>query len=646
MVAREYFEGQIYERISQMTCHVARFMGLQQWNRRWSDQPAMDAERINLFWTLFVNDKQRAFLTGQPCDLYLFDSDLRLQKPVAENSPQYFQLAHVHLMSLWEEVYLSLYSLRAARKGVAHRQEQVIKMSALLGNWSFQYKELLNKPSSEDTPLTANLRLELLYAYNISQILVHRCHPQDSSRHQVLTSSRAALTIIRDVHQSDFTLGGTYLLCRLIRRYPALAFHELQYHFLRTLDPATLDPHLLLGMRDALTALRHTGFPRAYYTRFHIGVEWSLALTTKLRHAVLQLPPSLTASAASSRPNSGPTTPKSKPASAVATHGSNTPARKRSVASSRAASTQRPSISTGSGTHAPGPRGKRKSTASSRATTAGNSPVATTLASPAGSAMEDVHWYPPASAHSLPTAQGFPPPGAIAPHSRHPSHSNIGATLSPSQTHAAGPFAASHPPSHDAPPPPPPPRPVPAAPYTRNPPLFAEPTALPALSHSPPDPPSDASSLRTEAAGALLVGGSGPGAGPAGAAGGDAAVSAAFGASTLMACTAQDASTLWADLCGDLGTGVAVGAGGPSSGGGGGGGGGVSGGGDAGGSNKRRASDASGEGAAPGKDAAAALDAEFLDGFVPYGNGWGGPDPWDVAAGGDEILMEGLVAMN
>ena len=611
-MAREYFEGQIYERISQMTCHVARFMGLQQWNRRWSDQPAMDAERINLFWTLFVNDKQRAFLTGQPCDLYLFDSDLRLQKPVAENSPQYFQLAHVHLMSLWEEVYLSLYSLRAARKGVVHRQEQVIKMNALLGNWNFQYKDLLNKPSSEDTPLIANLRLELRYAFNISQILVHRCHPQESSRHQVLTSSRAALTIIRDVHQSDFTPGGTYLLCRLIRRYPALAFHELQYHFLRTLDPAALDPHLLLGMRDALTALRHTGFPRAYYTRFHIGVEWSLALTTKLRHAVLQLPPSLTASAASSRPNSGPTTPKSKPTSAITTHGSNTPARKRSATSSRAPSTQRPSISTTG--NATGPRAKRKSTASSRATTAGNSPIASTLASPV-SAMEDVHWYPPPSANGIPAANGFPPPGAI--NSRHASHSNIGVSLSPSQTHAAGPFGA--PSAHDTQP----------APYTRNPPLFAEPTALPALSHSPPDPPSDASSLRTEAAGGMLMGSGadGPGAGVNG-----GAVTAAFGASTLMACTAQDASTLWADLCGDLGTGVAVGAGGPGR--------------DASGSNKRRASDESGEPLAPpGKDAAA-LDAEFLDGFVPYGNGWGGPDPWDVAAGGDEILMEGIVAMN
>lgn len=197
-----------------MSCHIVRFMGLQQYHGLKTDLSSLQAERRNLFWMLYAMDKQRVYLTGQPCDLYLFDSDMQQLKCDGPTPIQKFFLAHVHMMSLWEEVYISLYSLRASRKGASYRQEQVMRLSSLLRNWGFQHKQALGNPTQIENSLEASLRRELRYCFHVGQILIHRCHEQESSRQQRVGNARAALHIIKSLYEDNHSISGVAVLGR------------------------------------------------------------------------------------------------------------------------------------------------------------------------------------------------------------------------------------------------------------------------------------------------------------------------------------------------------------------------------------------------------------------------------------------------
>lgn len=199
-----------------MACYVVKFMGLQQSHGLRSSTPDMDAERRNIFWALYAMDKQRVFMTGQPCDIYLFDSDIQLRHSGSEPAAQQYRLAYLHMMTLWEDIYLSLYSSRAARKGILHRHSQVLRLSNRFQNWATQHNQLLCKPVVEKASAMTNLRLELRYSFHVGHILIHRSHSQDSSKQQRINSARAALNIINELRAASPTLSSVAVLGRQV----------------------------------------------------------------------------------------------------------------------------------------------------------------------------------------------------------------------------------------------------------------------------------------------------------------------------------------------------------------------------------------------------------------------------------------------
>lgn len=212
MVAREYFEGQVFDRLCQMACQLIRLMGLQQSHSGPSD---LDTERKNIFWALYVMDKQRLYMNGRPCDLYLFDSDIQLPARDDASAVQSYNLAHIHMMTLWEEVYMSLYSSRALRKGDVQRQEQVCRLKGLICRWTAQHNDLINRPEGDDSSATTILRLELMYCFHVVQILMYRYRGQDdSSKQQWRNSAQAALKILSSLRLAVPSLGRAALLGR------------------------------------------------------------------------------------------------------------------------------------------------------------------------------------------------------------------------------------------------------------------------------------------------------------------------------------------------------------------------------------------------------------------------------------------------
>lgn len=195
---------------------------------RWEKMP----ERERLFWVVYTMDKQRAFLTGQPCDLYLFDSDIQLRS-CGERAPFPLRLnaAYVHMMTIWEQIFINLYSSRAVLAGAADRSRQVQQLWGSLNEWNIKYHALLSSPILEKMADLAPMQLELKYCFMVSQVLVHRCDRNARSQQRYRDPARSALKLIAQVagdHRS-ITLARCAVLARFVVR-SCPGFREVADH--------------------------------------------------------------------------------------------------------------------------------------------------------------------------------------------------------------------------------------------------------------------------------------------------------------------------------------------------------------------------------------------------------------------------------
>ena len=217
MVAREYWESHVFDLVCHLACHVAKSMGLQRRPANHADlSPEVHELRSQLFWLLYVMDKERAFMTGGPCDLYFFESDMQLHEEETGISMQHYATAHYHIMSLWEEVYVHLYSSRAMRTESSQRSQQVSRLHSLFRNWGFKYKALLKAHLGPEEFTKDCFQLELKYCFHVGQILIHHCGREEANKEQCLNSMYFALNLIQEVDRKRFSLAHFALLGRSV----------------------------------------------------------------------------------------------------------------------------------------------------------------------------------------------------------------------------------------------------------------------------------------------------------------------------------------------------------------------------------------------------------------------------------------------
>lgn len=216
MVAREYHESKTYDMVCHMACLVAKSIDIHQRNGLNRNATKIDQERGNLYWTLFVMDKQRTYISGRPFDIHFYDSDIEVISQETPSADRQCHSAHIHMMSIWEEIYIRLYSLRAFRKGPSYRQRQVAKLDCLTTEWCTRNSDLLAKHSPEEKLSIKNWLIELKYCFHLARILIHRCSDEKISKQIVLDNSRAALREIQCVFNSAHTEGSVALLSRSV----------------------------------------------------------------------------------------------------------------------------------------------------------------------------------------------------------------------------------------------------------------------------------------------------------------------------------------------------------------------------------------------------------------------------------------------
>ncbi|ROW15261.1 hypothetical protein VPNG_03027 [Cytospora leucostoma] len=322
-------------------CHVGRMLGLHlskaHESIHVSDESPTERERV--FRVLYGMDKQRAFLTGGPCDLYHFDSDLELwqsvdTKPDDVDSPRRKLIAAFDdMMMIWEEIYLKLYSARAIAAGASYASSQVAGLKDLLTKWHEHHPGILETtmfhPQSaedgngsgiqrsiggRDVDDLVSIQFELRYCYHVTQVLVLRYERSDDepAQMQMRHHTRTSLQLIVEMSNigdgtrptpSRVAKARLATLSRVLGSYPMIAFMDLVEFRLDEFIPSRTQPTKDLSRGDSLDAeadikllhavprlvqgLQHADRPSTYLNRLGLGLEWAARVLDETRKAWL-----------------------------------------------------------------------------------------------------------------------------------------------------------------------------------------------------------------------------------------------------------------------------------------------------------------------------------------------------------------------
>ncbi|KAK3332937.1 hypothetical protein B0T19DRAFT_439739 [Cercophora scortea] len=334
LAAQEFYGNVLFEKVLQTACRVSRLLGLHI-SKGHEGTSGDTKERERVFRVLYGMDKQRVFLTGDPCDLYHFDSDLELWKTrtdETESPNKRLISAFDDMMVVWEEIYLKLYSVRAIAAGPAYLSSQVSSLMQLLTKWNQHHPGVMDPslahPSfmdnmggpgtnhnlggyDADDVLTA--QFELRYCYHVTYVLILRSDQKKDERGQ-MQLRRHARTCLQLIVEMGNMLGDGNLpvpsriakarlaaLSRVLGTYPMVAIMELISYRLDECIPnrpasqhssqsvqgemqdIEADIDLLLTIPRFLQGLQHADRPNTYINRLRLGLGWAVQVLDETR---------------------------------------------------------------------------------------------------------------------------------------------------------------------------------------------------------------------------------------------------------------------------------------------------------------------------------------------------------------------------
>jgi hypothetical protein len=149
-------------------------MGLHRRGRHTNNDSSL-AERQNLFWSLFVIDKNLSLLTGKSARLPWYDCDVQLPQPGPSDLPQSYFVSRAKLAIIQEQVYSSLYSADAMRQTELAREQAIMRLSDKLQQWLHDHDRILSKKEfSVDEEPIQHVGLELLILCDMHVVMVCR----------------------------------------------------------------------------------------------------------------------------------------------------------------------------------------------------------------------------------------------------------------------------------------------------------------------------------------------------------------------------------------------------------------------------------------------------------------------------------------
>ena len=196
-----------------LACQTAKAIGLHQQSSSADIPDGPESERINLFWTLFILDKQLALKSGQSCHLHSFDCDVPL--PVSEavdDGPLHDQrVAAIGLAFVNESIYRDLYSAKSNRMPNAQRERKVDLLMQKLDDWASKHQNLWGDQSTRSAQKGSSGQ-ELHYAMLTSRIMITRRSQNSAYRAQQASYAHRSLEILKTMFEASTSIASNVAL--------------------------------------------------------------------------------------------------------------------------------------------------------------------------------------------------------------------------------------------------------------------------------------------------------------------------------------------------------------------------------------------------------------------------------------------------
>ncbi|KAH7303520.1 hypothetical protein B0I35DRAFT_446538 [Stachybotrys elegans] len=288
LVAQEFYSHATAQRICHAACRTCLTLGL---HRSGGPIGAENSEpgqsgisaRQRLFQILYSMDKQRVFMTGLPCDLHMFDSDFPM-----------FSDPFTRLTNIWEDIYLKLYTPRAAWASTETRAGLVYQLSGSLDDYYQKYVKSLPVSQGSNGEGLDPTKIELAYGFLVSQVLVLRCNRNDENGQAKMRElARKSLEVVVTVSTPPLTTQRLALLSNIIRNYPLVAFFDLaSYHISGIFETgevsidARADLALLRALCEQIPVPEHGKLAHVFSSCLKAGLHWALDILEVLVEAL------------------------------------------------------------------------------------------------------------------------------------------------------------------------------------------------------------------------------------------------------------------------------------------------------------------------------------------------------------------------
>ena len=184
---------------------MAKQMGLHEKGIIANDPQPEDIEKQNILWILYSIDKQRVFIRGPPCRIYLFEC--RIHLPHSKGNNQQLITTNLRLSCLVEDVYMDLYAPKSRRKDAKGFQKRASRLESRLRNLVRQSSNTL---ASAERGLHAEmtLGLQLRYAFYVTKLLILTKVTDERNQQLRLETARNALQIIQKLLDGSNIYNG------------------------------------------------------------------------------------------------------------------------------------------------------------------------------------------------------------------------------------------------------------------------------------------------------------------------------------------------------------------------------------------------------------------------------------------------------
>ncbi|TAQ91168.1 hypothetical protein B7494_g548 [Chlorociboria aeruginascens] len=288
LVAITHFSYATFEIVFSQACQLAKAIGLHQQGHARNDTSPAAIERRNLFWALFIVDKQSLFICNKSSHLPFFDCDAALPlAPVPDYPLHDHFLANIQISCILEEIYRNLYSAEAYRLTEAQHQQRVELLLERLKAWeTTHYNVIFNPINSTSTCQKPYFALELKYSVLVAGLLVRRRSKSKTHKQQGLEDDRECLNIIKTLSEARTTIGSFIVLERIFLYYPLVGFIDLYLNLLDDFsNESSRDADLMNGVVEALSFHQARRYPDSYSGKLKIATTIMTGVAMAIRGA-------------------------------------------------------------------------------------------------------------------------------------------------------------------------------------------------------------------------------------------------------------------------------------------------------------------------------------------------------------------------